>query len=495
MTTYLDFLPLFTETVARVRARMDADANAGLSIDDPGYLDTREGTFYWDVTQTAALECVRLWDALGSETVAAAFPSVAWGDYLDEHAATFGLTRNPAIAAQGTVLVYVPAGTIVSAGAQFAAPPSDPSQDTVDFAATTSATAGPALLPPSNVEVTEAQTGGYLEAGTYYYHLTATSDLGQTNGTSDVSAVITSDTGVATITFSGGVPATGFNVFQSTTPDTMGFLLAGLSATATGFVDNGTAIPQTAFVEPAVNGTIGALCTVVAVVPGSAGNLSAGAINTLETAVPGVTNVTNINPTTGGEDTEDDEDLRTRILAQYTGQGSGTIANYQQIGLAYVGVERVTVIPLWAGPGTVLVVAYQSDGTPVTSDIVTGLQNDLDPVAGQGNGQAPIGATVTVVTTAPLAVGITATVLYQSGYSLAGSGGTIATQAPITAALTSYLSSLEPGDTIVFQQVQAAFFVQGVLETNGLTVNGGTSDIVLGVSPAQSATLGIVMLS
>jgi uncharacterized phage protein gp47/JayE len=389
----------------------------------------------------------------------------------------------------------VPAGTIVSAGAQFAAPPSDPSQDTVDFVSSASATSGAQLLPPTGVTVAEAQTGGMLAAGTYYYHVTSVNQTGQTNGTADASGVITTATGVNTITWVDADQAASYQIFVSTTPNTMGYLLASLQSGSPTFTDNGTAVPQTIFVEPSVNGTVAANCPILAVVPGSAGNLSAGAINTLETAVPGVTNVTNINPTTGGEDTEDDEDLRTRILAQYTGQGSGTIANYQQIGLAYVGVERVTVIPLWAGPGTVLVVAYQSDGTSVTSDIVTGLQDDLDPVAGQGNGQAPIGATVTVVTTAPLAIGITATVLYQSGYSLAGSGGTIATQAPITAALTSYLSSLEPGDTIVFQQVQAAFFVQGVLETNGLTVNGGTSDIVLGVSPAQSATLGIVMLS
>lgn len=495
MTDYLDFIPLFNETIARVRARMDADANANLQPTDPGYLDTREGTFYYDITQTCALEIVRLWDAIGSETVAVAFPSVAWGDYLDEHAATFGLLRNPAVAAEGVVAVYAPEGTIVPSGALFAAPPSDPSEDTIEFLSTLGATSAPFLAPPAPVTVTPNNAGGTLTPATYYYHLTSVGEVGETAGTSDQSGTITTSAGMNTIEWTAADQADSYNIYRSTSAATLGHLLVSIPAGTTTYVDNGSASLQSA-VEPSEDGTIAALCQVTATTQGSSTNLAAGAINELETAVQGVTLVTNLDPTTGGADPEDDEALRARILSQYTGQGAGTIANYVQLGLAYTDVERVAVIPLWDGPGTVLMIAFQSDGSPVSDDVVSGLQAEIDPDPGLGHGQAPIGATVTVATTVPLAINISATITHKDGYSLTGTGGTIATQDAITSELAAYLNTLDPGDTVIYQQVQAAFFVDGVQEVSALLVNSGSTDIVLDTDPnAQSAQLGTLTLS
>lgn len=481
---------------------MDADANANLEKTDPGYLDTREGTFYYDITQTCALEIVRLWDALGSETVAAAFPSVAWGDYLDEHAATFGLVRNPAQAATGFVGVYLPIGGVVATGTIFAAAPSDPSLATIEFSSTASATSAAWDGPPSPT-VVATQTGGSLAAGTYYYHVTGVNEYGETNGSADQSGVITTATGVNTITWNMlGRTVDSYNVYRATTANTLGLLVATVTPSAADleglvdqtFVDDGT-FPLQPQVEPALNGTILALCPVTALVAGVAGNLSAGAITEIETVVTGATNVTNFVSTTGGSDAEDDESLRARILAQYTGQGSGTISNYVQLGLSQPDVERVTVIPLWEGPGTVLMIVYQEDGTPVSSDVVTAMQAFIDPEPGLGHGQAPIGATVTVATSAPLSVNIVAVISQRDGYSLLGTGGTIPTQAAILNQITDYLSGLNPGDTIIYQQVESAFFVEGVQELTTLTINGVTTDIALGVSPAQTALLGSTTFS
>ena len=72
----LDFTPVYQEDAASIRARLDADANAGFALDDPSWMDTREGTFYYDVTQVAVLEFARIWDALSVEVPAAAF--VSW---------------------------------------------------------------------------------------------------------------------------------------------------------------------------------------------------------------------------------------------------------------------------------------------------------------------------------------------------------------------------------------------------------------------------------
>ena len=115
MTDVTDLTEIFSETLARVRPRMDQDANGTLADDDPDWVDTREGSFYWDMTQPSAMECARLWDAM-TETVAAAFPSTAWGDYLDEHGATFGLTRNPAVASTGALTFIASSATLIAVG-------------------------------------------------------------------------------------------------------------------------------------------------------------------------------------------------------------------------------------------------------------------------------------------------------------------------------------------------------------------------------------------
>jgi hypothetical protein len=86
-----DFYPLFpAEDKEAIRGRMDADANAGLALDDPEWIDTREGTFYWDITEVVILELARIWDALSVEVPACAFAIFAWGDQLARSAADVG---------------------------------------------------------------------------------------------------------------------------------------------------------------------------------------------------------------------------------------------------------------------------------------------------------------------------------------------------------------------------------------------------------------------
>ena len=162
---------------------MDADANAGLLTTDPAFVDIREGTFYWDMTQPAAMECARLWDAL-TETVAAAFPSTAWGDYLDEHGATFGLERNPPVAATGQLTFLSSVAALIAAGTQASSVASE-TGDAVTFQTTAAGTTSAPLPTPGGVTVTPSNTGGSLSAGSRYYHVTAINAFGETTGSAD----------------------------------------------------------------------------------------------------------------------------------------------------------------------------------------------------------------------------------------------------------------------------------------------------------------------
>lgn len=491
VTDVTDFTQLFSETLARVRARLDADANAGLTEDDPAFIDTREGSFYWDVTQPPAMECARLWDAM-TETAAAAFPSTAWGDYLDQHGLTFNLVRIPAESAVGTLMFVAREPTLIAAGTQVSSVASQ-TGDVISFQTTESGTTCDALLIPANVQIVAEQSGGTLIAATRYYHVTALNEFGETTGSSDTAAVTTSDAGRNTITWDAVDGAASYQVYVATTENTLGDRVGSTAATT--FIDDGSLTPSGQ--QPQINLTSGVVLAAAAVTPGTEGSVAAGAISSLDTVLPSVYSVNNPDRFQGGAEAESDDDFRVRIMGEYLGSaGGGNVADYKRWATGE-GVERVSVIPVWDGPGTVLVIVMQRDGSPVLQSIIDRVQQYLDPDPGLGNGQAPIGATVTVGTSTLVDIDIVAEVIPQDGYSLDGAQNTIAYRNTILTALQTYLRSLEPGDTVVYEHIQACFFVPGVHNIQGVTVNGTVDPeypLAGGATP-EVARLGTVTLT
>ena len=484
------FPALFGETMDRIRTRMDADANGTLTPDDPAWIDVREGGFYWDMTQVDALEAERLWDAM-TEAVAAAFPSTAWGSYLDEHGATFALTRNPAIAATGTCLFTSADVTLVPMHTQCGTAPDSSSDEGVLFETTATGSTCAPLAAPANVVVTPSEAGGSLNTGDWIYHVTAYNNYGETTGSTDQTGTIAGSTGSCTITWNAVVDAYGYRVYRTQIPNQVGQLVADLIDLLV--IDDGSVTPST--LEPTENTTSGVRLSVQALTPGAAGNLGPNAIFSLDSPIGGINTVGNEEATVGGADEETDTDFRVRVLAQFRGQGGGNAADYRRWCLGW-GIERVYVEPVWDGPGTVLVVAMLSDGSPVADTVIDGLQAYLDPTAGLGHGQAPIGATVTVLTSTLVEVDIAATVVHEDGFSLDGTAGGVATRAGIENELGEYLANLDPGDTVVYQHILACFFVTGVHSVTGLVVNGATGDITLSSMPTpEVASVGTITLS
>jgi len=109
--------------------------------------------------------------------------------------------------------------------------------------------------------------------------------------------------------------------------------------------------------------------TVVATTAGAAGNI--GKFSLSRTTITGVSNVTNINPFTGGTDQENDASFRNRILASFSGSSVGTALGYLNVALGTTGVTDAAVIepgnPLMTRDGTVVSIA--TDGTrTITSE-------------------------------------------------------------------------------------------------------------------------------
>lgn len=232
---------------------------------------------------------------------------------------------------------------------------------------------------------------------------------------------------------------------------------------------------------------------------GSAGNVGGAAIVLMVTPLADtITAVTNADPISGGSDVETDEGLRQRVIDAFQSQGSGTVRDYERWALSYAGVGFVFVLPLWDGPGTVKVVILDSDRQPSVAAIIDGLQAYLDPVAGTGAGQAPIGATVTVTTAALVDVDVTATVEPEEGYSLDGTAGTVNLTPALEEAITAAVEAGEPGGEVVRADVQGRMMrIAGVHDVGGLTLSGAgpNGNVALDDDPAQVGAVGTIDLT
>lgn len=220
---------------------------------------------------------------------------------------------------------------------------------------------------------------------------------------------------------------------------------------------------------------------------GAAHNVAADAIVGMAPPIAGVT-VTNDDPTLGGADVEGDESLLERVLAAYREQGGANALFYERVARNYPGVGRATVIPLWDGPNTVRVIVLDANGDPVSAGIVAGLQELLDPVPGEGSGEAPVGAVVSVVTATGLNVGPTATIEFEMGYSLDGAGSTTALRPVIEQVLRDYIERVEPGSEVVLRMVIAKLMsIRGVHDVGSVSLSGagGNGNVAIPADPPR----------
>ncbi len=241
--------------------------------------------------------------------------------------------------------------------------------------------------------------------------------------------------------------------------------------------------------------TIGAGGTVTvdieAVEAGTSGNVAAGTITMLAQPVAGVTGVSNATATNGGLDEEDDASLLARYLAKVRSPGtSGNKADYINWAMEVPGVGGVQVIPLWNGPGTVKVVLLGTDKKPASQTVVDAVQNYIAPVAGTGEGRAPIGATVTAAAATAVTVNTAATVVLDGTRTLAE------VTADYEAALDQHYAEIAFSDdpTVRYSIAGSLLLsIKGITDYSNLTLNGGTSNIT--INPGEVAVRGTVTLS
>lgn len=300
-----------------------------------------------------------------------------------------------------------------------------------------------------------------------------------------------------------------FNVQRLAATPAVGFVtFSGPAGTDIGEGTTVTVIPSTAD-DPApefavvLEGTIPDLgggegemdLPIQATEAGSAGDVAANAITGQSTPLPDGVTLTNAAATGGGDDAETDDALRLRVLQATSGSGPGNQADMLRWALAFPGVSTAKVVPTWEGPNSALITIGDQNGQPLPSAIVDGLQTQLDPVAGEGAGTAPVGQQITVATPEMLSINVSSDVLYEAGYSADGSGNTVALAGPIGAAINAYMITVVAGDDVVLSHVAGIIATYpGVKDATDVQLNGAGANITLTLTPTQAAQLGTLTI-
>jgi len=302
------------------------------------------------------------------------------------------------------------------------------------------------------------------------------------------------------------VSATGQVVFSRFTPTNAATIPAGVytpNASGTGGSYSGGAMTLTAdgtqpfqvipdptqtywnaaanaYIIPA--GVTSAQVTVQASNAGIQGNVAAGSITTISTAIVGVDTVTNSSSLENGVNQESDAAVQARFQVYVQGLRAAiatavesAIEGVQQ-GIQYEIVENQTL------GGVTQYGFFYVIISPFTTQLHDAVYSAINAIRGLSITFAVYAATQL---TANIAVSVTA----APGYLLAN------VEAAVTTAIENFIASVPLGGTLSYSQLYSAIWaVPGVaIPVTGLTINGGTSDLV--ATATQDVVAGTVSVN
>lgn len=183
-----------------------------------------------------------------------------------------------------------------------------------------------------------------------------------------------------------------------------------------------------------------------------------------------------------GEDEQDTEALRAEYYASFSENNcGGNAAGYHAMALEQAGVGAAKVTPAWQGGGTLRITILDSTFNAASTLLVESVQAAIDPMQdGRGGGMAFIDHIVTVDTVQEMAVEISTSISFETGYSWE------TMLADVRGAIQDYFDQLrrswESTDGIVVRvaRIEAAILaLDGVLDVAGTMLNGSGENLVL----------------
>lgn len=192
----------------------------------------------------------------------------------------------------------------------------------------------------------------------------------------------------------------------------------------------------------------------------------------------------------GGRDLEDEDEYRLRRLRAFDIKPfAGNRAYYKEVVEAISGVETCYIDRV-KQEGAVLNLVIVGEGYTVPSDeLIKTVQATVDPVQGEGEGAAPIGAKVTVKGVTSTTVNVSCTLTLASGYTVDG------IKSQLETAIDDYCKELaekmvKSASSGIFRRavIEAKFIeVEGVDDVKDITLNGASDnlDIPVGTIPVR----------
>lgn len=167
----------------------------------------------------------------------------------------------------------------------------------------------------------------------------------------------------------------------------------------------------------------------------------------------------------GGLDVESDGDLKKRFFdAVHNVRTSGNKNDYIYWSKETPGIYNAEVYPLHAGPGTVKVVVSGENRMPVDAEILADCEATIIE-------NAPIGATLTVLTTTIFNVTINLSLTIDGEYVEED------IRQEVEKAITTYVGTCT--DKIYYNKLAAKVLsCEGVIDYTELTINGSSSNII-----------------
>lgn len=192
-----------------------------------------------------------------------------------------------------------------------------------------------------------------------------------------------------------------------------------------------------------------------------------------------------------GEDDEDVDQLRERYFQSVDARTfGGNIADYKDIISKIQGIGKSKIYPVWNGGGTVKIVFTDSTHNSPSEELVEKVQEELDPDStGNGMGMVPIGHKVTALGAETVTVNISATVIYDTGYTFES------LKERMKDAVENYFMELRKAwadtDYIIVRVARiemALLTVAGVIDVKETAINASVENIEL--LPNQIPVLG-----
>ncbi|AJG19082.1 baseplate J/gp47 family protein [Cupriavidus basilensis] len=225
--------------------------------------------------------------------------------------------------------------------------------------------------------------------------------------------------------------------------------------------------------------------TVQCTVAGAIGNVSAGAVNTLGTAISGVDYVTNAAAFQNGVPAEKDAPARARFVLYIASLESATLLAVKNaiasVGLNITGI--ITENQQYNGStqnGYFTVIADDGTGYP-SSTTLTNVANAVEAVR-------PLCSTYGVHGPTILTAAVSMAITTGTGYTHS------AVAAQVAADLQAYINGLGDGVQLPWAYLSTvAFDVEGVTNVANVLLNGGTADIV--PTPQQRVLAGVITVT